>query len=56
MVVSVVAWVFLIVGVFVTGISTYGVIVGTGALYNVFIGVGCIIIGVILAYLRIPKD
>ncbi len=54
--VSVAAWIFLIVGVFVTGISTYGVIVGTGALYNVFIGIALIIIGVILAYLRVPKD
>ncbi len=54
--VSIAAWASLIVGVFVTVISTYGVIVGTGALYNVFIGIAFIIIGVILAYLRIPKD
>ncbi len=54
--VSIAAWASLIVGVFVTVISTYGVIVGTAALYKVFIGTAFIIIGAVLAYLRIPED
>ena len=54
--VSILAWVFLIVGLFTAVISSYGVYVGTAALYNVFIGIACIIIGVILAYVKIPKD
>ncbi len=54
--VSILAWVLLIVDLFVTVISSYGVLVGTAALYNVFIGVACIIIGAVLAYLKIPKE
>lgn len=52
--VSILAWAFLIVGLFVTVISCYGVIAQTAALYNVFIGVACLIIGAVLAYLKIP--
>jgi hypothetical protein len=53
--VSILAWAFLIVGLFVTVISSYGVIVQTATLYDVFIGIACIIIGAVLAYLKIPK-
>ncbi len=53
--VSIAAWAFLIVGLFVTVVSSYGVIVGTAALYNIFIGVACIIIGTVLTYLKIPE-
>ncbi len=54
--VSIAALASLIVGVFVTIMSAYGVIIGTAALYNISIGVAFIIIGAVLAYLRTPKE
>ena len=50
---STAAWIFIIIGLAVAAISAYGFYVGTAALYNVFIGIAFIIIGVILAYLKI---
>lgn len=51
---SIAAWAFLIVGLFVTVIASYGLIVQTASLIEVFIGVACLIIGAVLAYLKIP--
>jgi hypothetical protein len=50
---STTAWIFIIIGLVVAAISAYGFYVGTAALYNVFIGIAFVIIGVILAYLKI---
>ncbi len=51
--VSYAAWIFLLIGLAVTAISAYGVIVGTSAPYNIFIGMAFVVIGAVLAYLKI---